>query len=98
MLCRYPVKGLSPQRLDAVDLRPGETIAFDREWAIENGPSRFDPAKPVTLPKISFLMLMRNERLAALETEFDEESKTLTLLRDGKQVADSPALNDVVMS
>lgn len=86
-LYRYPVKGFAPQRLDEAALRPGETIAFDREWAVENGPGRFDPRNPKTIPKISFLMLMRNERLAALGAEFDEETKTLTLLRDGKQVA-----------
>jgi uncharacterized protein len=86
-LYRYPVKGFAPQRVDAAELLPGKTIAYDREWAVENGPSRFDSANPKTLPKISFLMLMRNERLAALGMEFDEETKTLTLFRDGKQVA-----------
>jgi uncharacterized protein YcbX len=86
-LYRYPVKGLAPQQLQQVELRAGETIPFDRAWAIENGPGRFDPDHPVTLPKISFLMLMRNERLAALDMEFDEATSTLTLLRDGKQVA-----------
>lgn len=86
-LYRYPLKGFAPQQLAEAELRPGETIAFDREWAIENGPGRFDPTNPKTIPKISFLMLMRNERLAALDMEFDETTKTLTLLRDGKQVA-----------
>ncbi len=86
-LYRYPVKGLAPERLDETQLRPGETIPFDRNWAIENGPGRFDAQNPLHLPKINFLMLMRNERLAALDMTFDEESKTLTLLRDSKQVA-----------
>jgi len=86
-LYRYPVKGLSAEKLETVPLREGETIAWDRAYAIENGPGRFDAAAPRHLPKINFLMLMRNERLAALETRFDEESRTLTILRDGKQVA-----------
>jgi uncharacterized protein len=86
-LYRYPVKGLSPQALPALDLKPGETVAYDRAYAIENGPGRFDPDNPRYLPKTNFLMLMRNERLAALETLFDEASETLTILRDGKQVA-----------
>ncbi len=47
-------------------------MPFDRAWAIENGPGRFDPAAPKHLPKASFLMLMRNERLAALDCRFDE--------------------------
>lgn len=84
---RYPVKGLSPQRLDRVNLTAGETLPFDRAWAIENGPGRFDEHAPKYLPKISFLMLMRNERLATLETEFEEEEQVLTVRRAGRQVA-----------
>lgn len=94
-LYRYPIKGFAPQRLDAAELHPGETIAFDRKWAVENGPSRFDPANPKTLPKISFLMLMRNERLAALGLEFDEDAATIALFRDGRQVVKG-ALNTIV--
>lgn len=86
-LYRYPVKGLSAQPLDSVDLRAGETIPFDRAYAIEDGPSFFDPDNPKFLPKVCFLTLMRHERLAALKTEFDEASETLTIFRRGKQVA-----------
>jgi len=86
-LCRYPVKGLSPDPLESVRLEPGETMPFDRAYAIENGPGRFDPQAPRHLPKINFLMLMRDERLAALETRFDPDTQVLTILRDGKQVA-----------
>jgi uncharacterized protein YcbX len=86
-LYRYPVKGLSPEPLDSVELRAGETLPFDRAYAIENGPGRFDAAAPRHLPKITFLMLMRNERLATLRTRFDPETETLTINRDGKQVA-----------
>lgn len=84
---RYPVKGLSPQRLDRVAVEAGENLPYDRAWAIENGPGRFDEQAPKYLPKISFLMLMRNERLASLESEFDEETQTLTIKRAGRQVA-----------
>ena len=84
---RYPVKGLSPERLDRADLQIGEVVRNDRAYAIENGPGRFDPAAPRHLPKISFLMLMRDERLAALHTHFDDDAHVLTILRDGKQVA-----------
>jgi hypothetical protein len=86
-LYRYPVKGLSPQGLGSVRLEPGKTLPWDRAYAIENGPGRFDPDNPKHLPKINFLMLMRNERLAALRTEFDDETQTLTINRDGRQIA-----------
>ena len=85
-ICRYPVKGLTAERLAAADLRPGAPIDGDRAYAIENGAGRFDPDNPKPLPKISFLMLMRNERLATLETRFDGATTTLTILRAGKPV------------
>ena len=40
---RYPVKGLGPNRLESAELAPGQTITGDRLYAIENGPSGFDP-------------------------------------------------------
>ena len=82
---RYPVKGLSPEPLARALLAPGETVPGDRLYAIENGPSGFDPAKPY-LPKTRFLMLMKNERLAALRTTFDQQSHILTVMR-GTSVA-----------
>src|SRR5579883_2546965 len=59
---RYPVKGLSPEPLDQARLQAGETVPGDRLFAIENGPSGFDPAQPRYQPKTHYLMLMRNER------------------------------------
>jgi len=86
-LYRYPVKGLTPEGISEVTLTPGETFPHDREWAIENGPGGFDPENPKYLPKIHFLMLMRDEKLATLRTKYDDETQTLTILRDGKQVS-----------
>lgn len=83
---RYPVKGLSAEPLSSTRLDPGETIAFDRAWAVENGPGRFDEANPRHLPKTCFLTLMRDERLATFRSEFDEATETLTILRSGKPV------------
>jgi uncharacterized protein YcbX len=76
---RYPVKGLSPQALRSTRLMPGGTLPADRLYAIENGPTGFDPAVPAYFPKQRFLMLMKNERLAALRTDFDDETHTLTI-------------------
>jgi|SRR5579883_737899 len=86
-LYRYPVKGLSPEPLSRVDLAIGQTFPSDRRYAIENGPSGFDPSAPSWLAKIHFLMLMRNERLAELETRFDDATPVLTIARGGKELA-----------
>ena len=76
---RYPIKGLSPEPLERAALAPGQTIPGDRLYAIENGPSGFDPVKRPYLSKQHFLMLMKNERLAGLRTEFDDKTHTLTI-------------------
>jgi len=81
---RYPVKGLTPEQLARVSLRPGQTLPADRRYAIENGPSGFDPAEPKWMPKPHFLMLMRDEWLAGLRTHFDEKSHLLTIRRNGE--------------
>ena len=51
---RYPVKGLSPEALVRTSLSSGETIAADRTYAIENGPSEFDPSRRHSNPKCIF--------------------------------------------
>ncbi|MBI5262001.1 MAG: MOSC domain-containing protein [Bradyrhizobium sp.] len=84
---RYPVKGLSPEPLQRAPLSIGRTLAADRRYAIENGPSGFDPAAPAWMPKTNFLMLMRNERLAGLNSHFEDEKNLLTIRRDGELVA-----------
>ncbi|HEY6023180.1 MAG TPA: MOSC domain-containing protein [Pseudolabrys sp.] len=84
---RYPVKGLSPQALQRTRLAVGQTIPADRLYAIENGPCGFNPAAPAYFPKQRFLMLMRNERLAALRTNYDETSHTLVVQAQGHEAA-----------
>jgi uncharacterized protein YcbX len=84
---RYPVKGLSAEPLMRTTLSVGATIPGDRLYAIANGPLAFDPAAPSYFPKSRFLMLMRNERLAGLRTEFDERSHSLVVSAGGREVA-----------
>ena len=84
---RYPVKGLTPEPLTRTMLSVGQTVPFDRIYAVENGPSGFDPANPGYLPKQRFLMLMRNARLAELRTAFDETSHTLTIRSENREAA-----------
>ncbi len=86
-LYRYPVKGLSREALTTVNVSENCCFPFDRAYAIENGPARFDPKEPKSLPKVNFLMLMRDERLALLNTRFDEQTKTLSIAREGRSVA-----------
>jgi uncharacterized protein len=84
---RYPVKGLTPEPLSRAELATGQTLRSDRRYAIENGPSGFDPSAPKWLAKPHFLMLQRDEWLAPLRAHFDDDSHVLTLRRDGVMVA-----------
>jgi uncharacterized protein YcbX len=81
------VKGLSPQALERTPLSAGQTIPADRLYAIENGPCGFDPEAPAYFPKQRFLMLMRNDRLAALRTDFEEDSHTLIIRSENREAA-----------
>ncbi|SEF52677.1 MOSC domain-containing protein [Bosea lathyri] len=84
-LYRYPVKGLTPERLPRAALEEGRYFPGDRLFAIENGPSGFDPAEPVHQPKIKYLMLMRNEALARLRTRYDDASGDLVIAHEGSE-------------
>jgi len=83
-LYRYPVKGLSGERLTSVAVLPGATFPMDRAFALENGPSGFDPVAPTWQPKIKFLCLMRNASIAALTTHYDDASAIFTVAKNGE--------------
>ncbi len=85
-LHRYPLKGFSPERLQRVTLKAGGHFPSDRLFAVENGPSGFDPANPLHQPKIKFLMLMKNDTIARLSTRYDDETGVLTIASEGREV------------
>lgn len=86
-LYRHPVKGLSAEPLSEVTLGDDGWFPADRIHAVENGPSGFHPDNPVHRPKIAYLMLMRQARLAHLRTHYDDATNTLILTRDGQELA-----------
>lgn len=78
-LYRYPFKGLSPEALASVTLSADQGFPIDRRFALARHGIEFDQQKPAPLPKTEFLMLMKDEKLAALSTQFDEEKQVLTV-------------------
>lgn len=97
-LYRYPVKGLSPESLDKIELRAGHGIPLDREFALTNGSWAYDAQTYQPRPKSDFLMLMQHERLAALRTQLDAQAGRLSVLApDGERIEaalDDPAALD----
>src|SRR5689334_18036768 len=82
-LCRHPVKGFTPERLPAVTLEAGAFFPCDRIYAVEDGPSGFDPAAPAFIPKTSFTVLARMAEVAQARTQYEEATGVLRAEADG---------------
>lgn len=83
---RYPVKGLSGEKLTETELLPGQTITGDRMFALGRPGVSFNVENPVWMPKTNFLALVRDARLAELTTRYDDASATLSVRNDGDEV------------
>jgi uncharacterized protein YcbX/rubredoxin len=87
-LYRYPVKGLSPEPLEQVQVAAGKGFPLDRAYALLRTATAFDPAAPVWLPKANFVMLMLHEQLAALKTRYSVQGGELWIRTpDGRELA-----------
>jgi len=86
-LYRYPVKGFTPEALDAVTLAPGRGLPHDRAYAVEDGPSGFDPAAPAHISKMKFTVLAKIPAVARIKTRFEEAGATFHAELDGEAAA-----------
>jgi len=84
-LYRHPVKGFTPERLASADLAVGEGFPCDRLYAVENGPSGFDPAAPAFISKQHFTVLMRIAEVARARTAYDEATGVLSATAEGME-------------
>lgn len=69
-LYRYPVKGFTPEPVSEALLTAGQYFPEDRLYAVENGPSGFDPAAPAFVPKQKFTVLARMPAVAKVRTRY----------------------------
>jgi uncharacterized protein YcbX len=83
-LWRYPVKGFTPERLDAATLTAGAYFPCDRIYAVEDGPSGFDPAAPKFVSKQKFTVLAKIAEVARARTAYDEASGRFSVMTDGR--------------
>ncbi|GAA5232667.1 MOSC domain-containing protein [Verticiella sediminum] len=94
-LYRYPVKGLSPEPLDHVELAAGDGFPLDRRLAITNGGWEYDDAAYKPLRKTFFVVLMQHAALAALRTRIENDGERLVVQApDGQRLVadlDDPA-------
>ncbi len=84
-LRRHPVKGFTPERLESVELEAGRPFPCDRLYAVENGPSGFDPAAAAHIPKSRFTVLSQSAALARARTALDEASGVWRAEAEGRE-------------
>jgi len=82
-LCRHPVKGFTPEDLAQADLSAGACFPCDRLYAVEDGPSGFDPAVPGYVPKQKFTVLAKMAAVVRARTAYDEDTGVLTAAAEG---------------
>jgi uncharacterized protein YcbX len=83
-LYRHPVKGFTPEPLDAVVLTAGAHFPCDRLYAVETGPSGFDPEQPSHVSKMRFTVLAKIPALARARTAYDETSGDFRVAAPGR--------------
>ncbi len=71
-LFRHPIKGFTPEKVRSATLEPGKPFPGDRLYALEDGPSGFDPARPSFIPKQRFAVLAKIAEVAKAKTRLDD--------------------------
>ena len=79
----HPIKGFTPQRVARAYLSTGAAFPGDRLFAVEDGPSGFDPLNPGFIPKQRFAVLAKSARVALARTDYDQASGRLTAQAPG---------------
>ncbi|OYW26335.1 MAG: MOSC domain-containing protein [Caulobacter sp. 12-67-6] len=81
---RHPVKGFTPERLQGADLAAGACFPCDRLYAVEDGPSGFDPAAPAHISKMKFTVLAKIPAVARAHTAYDEATGVFSCAAEGR--------------
>lgn len=82
-LYRHPVKGFTPEPMARAQLSAGAPFPCDRLYAVETGPSGFDPEAPAFVPKQKFAVLAALPQVARAATRYDEETQVLSASAPG---------------
>jgi uncharacterized protein len=84
-LWRHPVKGFTPERLMEATLTAGGFFPGDRIYAVEDGPSGFDPAAPAWVAKQKFTVLAKIAEVARARTTYDDATGVLSARAEGRE-------------
>lgn len=78
------MKGFTPERLAGAELVAGRCFPCDRLYAVEDGPSGFDPAAPAHISKMKFTVLAKIPQVAKARTAYVEATGVFTARADGR--------------
>jgi len=87
-LYRHPVKGFTPEPLAAAQLAAGAHFPDDRLYAVEIGPSGFNPDAPAHVSKQKFAVLARLAQVAKVRSVYDDGVFSVSAEGRGGLVAD----------
>ena len=93
-IVRYPIKGLSGENIEKIILEKNQVLPGDREFAFSRSHVTYDRNDPVYLRKSNFLALVKEEKLAKLETKFDPKTRRLTINLDNKVIINEILLKE----
>lgn len=86
-LYRYPVKGLTPEACDALDILPSGRVAGDRVLGVRFAST--PAADDAWSPKAGMLALVNTPGLARLKVRFDHAGQRLCLDLDGERLVEA---------
>ena len=78
-LWRYPIKGLGFERLTRMQLLPGQTVPFDRVWALAHDAAKINWTDPEWASCGNFVRGARAPAIMAVSAKTDESKNTITL-------------------
>lgn len=90
----YPIKGFTGQESERVDVTEMQPLPNDRVHALLRPNSDLDCSPPTWAHKSKFVMLMKDEVLAAYTTHLDEATEVLRVYCEGELLLDTDLRNE----
>ena len=78
-LWRHPIKSHGREPLDHVSLLEGQTLPWDRHWAVTHDATKFDAGDPRWVMCRNFMIGVATPGLAGIWAKLDEPTATVTL-------------------
>lgn len=76
---RHPIKSHGREALDTVTLTAGQTMPWDRTWAVIHDAAEFDTDAPAWAPSAHFSRCSKTPQLQAISARLDEPARRVTL-------------------